>query len=116
MNILRKLSDAYDSALREFDVLIMPTMPCPPVKLLSKWNEGKPLERLMRTTGVSTNTAPFNSSGHPGLSLPVGWAKAQDDEGVRLPVGMQIVGRRYEDLRVLQVAGSWERAFDWKSR
>ncbi|KKY18454.1 putative glutamyl-trna amidotransferase subunit a [Phaeomoniella chlamydospora] len=116
MNILRRLTDSYNHAFRTYDILLTPTTPCPPVKILHSWNQGNPLERLVRTTGVSTNTAPFNSSGHPALSLPVGFVPAKDDTSVKLPAGMQLVGRQGEDLKVLEVAACWELEVQWKER
>jgi amidase len=114
-SLLRKLSDSYDAALREVDVLVMPTIIIPPVKICE--DGGRTLgvlKMLSRTIGATYNTATFNSSGHPGLSLPVGFVPAQGDKDVWLPTGLQIVGRKFEDLMCLKVAASWERANDWK--
>ena len=69
---------------------------------------------LSRTIGATYNTATFNSTGHPGLNLPVGFVPAREDANVWLPTGMQIVGRKFRDLEVLKVAGSWEQNFNWK--
>lgn len=56
-------------------------------------------------TGLGV-TFPFNLSGHPAVSVPAGSV-----EGV--PVGLQIVGRRHEDERVLAAAAALERARPW---
>ncbi len=90
----------------------MPTLPTLAPKLI----EGKigSLARLSRTLGCTLNTAPFDFSGHPSLSIPVGFASPLDDPSVKLPVGMQLVGRQYEDLLCLQVAAVWEKANNWK--
>lgn len=53
---------------------------------------------------------PFNFSGNPAASVPCGFT----DGG--LPVGLQIVGRRFEDLRVLQAAAAFEAARPWADR
>lgn len=118
-NLLRKLNDAYDAALAEFDVIVMPTITFLPCKLrtenqlLGAKEEMQPLEMLSRTVGVTANTAGFNATGHPALSLPVGFVA--NDEGVKLPVGLQIVGRKWRDVDCLRVAAAWEAAGDWKS-
>lgn len=115
-NLLRKLNDEYELAFRDVDVLVMPTVVFPPVKI--EENGGKtlgPLKMLSRTIGATYNTATFNSTGHPGLSLPVGFVPAQDDKEVFLPTGLQIVGRKFEDLTCLKVAASWEKKNDWKA-
>jgi amidase len=115
-NLLRKLNDEYDRAFRDVDVLVMPTIIYPPVKIEEKGGKVLgPLKMLSRTIGATYNTATFNSSGHPGLSLPVGFVSARDDKTVLLPTGLQIVGRKFEDLTCLKVAASWEKANDWKS-
>ena len=114
-NLLRKLSDAYDAVLRDVDVLVMPTIIVPPVKICE--DGGRTLgvlKMLSRTIGATYNTATFNSSGHPALSLPVGFVPAQGDREVWVPTGLQIVGRKFEDLEVLKVAASWEQRNDWK--
>jgi Asp-tRNA(Asn)/Glu-tRNA(Gln) amidotransferase A subunit family amidase len=40
----------------------------------------------------------------------------ESDRELKLPVGMQIVGRRFDDAMVLRVGDAWERAVDWRSR
>lgn len=60
-----------------------------------------------------TKKAPPDS-GHPAISIPVGFVPAREDANVRLPAGMQLVGRKYEDVDCLKVAAAWEKAYDWK--
>jgi aspartyl-tRNA(Asn)/glutamyl-tRNA(Gln) amidotransferase subunit A len=55
-------------------------------------------------------TYPFNFTGQPAASVPCGWT----DEG--LPVGLQIVGRRFDDAGVLRAAAAFERARPWAQR
>lgn len=94
----------------------MPTIVFPPVKIEKDGGRTLgPLKMLSRTIGATYNTATFNSTGHPGLSLPVGFVPAQDDGKVLLPTGLQILGRKFEDLTCLKVAASWEERNDWKT-
>jgi amidase len=72
--------------------------------------------------GLTYNTAPFNGTGHPALSIPIGWARpagedilSSSDEAIQLPVGMQIVGKMWDEAMILRVADAWEQAFDWKT-
>ncbi|KAG8526823.1 uncharacterized protein KY384_008252 [Bacidia gigantensis] len=113
-NLSRKLTDAYDAAFRDVDILVMPTVIFPPVKLRTPETPLTPLKMLSRTSGLTYNTATFNLTGHPALNLPVGFVPAQDDKLVKLPTGLQIVGRKFEDLLCLKVAASWEKANKWK--
>jgi amidase len=91
---------AYDAALAEYDVLVMPTVPFLPGPLL---DESAPLDEYILTAlGVAFNTAPFDATGHPASSVPAGLVDG-------LPVGMMIIGRRFEDATVLQVSAAFER-------
>ncbi|CAK7232378.1 hypothetical protein SBRCBS47491_008249 [Sporothrix bragantina] len=119
LNLMRRLTDEYDKAFAEFDLLVMPTAPMLTQKTMTREQkvaeEAGPLRLLNRNLGVTHNTAPFDFSGHPALSLPIGFASPADDPGVKLPVGMQLVGRQYEDLVCLQAAAVWERENDWQT-
>jgi aspartyl-tRNA(Asn)/glutamyl-tRNA(Gln) amidotransferase subunit A len=52
-------------------------------------------------------TAPFNGTGHPALSLPCGFTSAG------LPIGLQIVGREFDEATVLRAGLAYEQATDW---
>ena len=54
------------------------------------------------------NTSPFDASGHPAMSVPCGIG---DD----LPIGMMLVGRRYDEATVLRAAAAFESLGDWRS-
>ncbi|MFN3687368.1 amidase [Salinarimonas sp.] len=79
-----------------FDFLITPTMPIPAVPIGADlppgWAHGTDW------TSWSPYTYPFNLSGQPAVTVPVGLT----EDG--LPIGLQIVGRRGEDVRVLATA------------
>jgi aspartyl-tRNA(Asn)/glutamyl-tRNA(Gln) amidotransferase subunit A len=57
--------------------------------------------------GWASFSYPFNFTGQPAASVPVGFTRAG------LPVGLQIVGRRFADLTVLQASAALERARPW---
>jgi aspartyl-tRNA(Asn)/glutamyl-tRNA(Gln) amidotransferase subunit A len=97
---------AMDAFFESHDLLITPTMPCPPFRAGADqpgWVAGRPTEYLSWTAF----TYPFNVTGQPAASVPCG----RDSDG--LPVGLQIVGRRSEDALVLRAARAFERAFPW---
>lgn len=108
-----QLRAAYDKALEEFDVLITPTTPtvAPP---MPKLGEGGSVQEKMRLAmGTTNNTCPFNATGHPGLNVPCGWGKATVKEDVGagggwLPVGMQIIGKKWAERTVLKAAKVFE--------
>ena len=53
------------------------------------------------------NTAPFDATGHPALSINAGFSEG-------LPVGMMIVGKQFDDATVLKVAHAFEQLRDAK--
>lgn len=113
-NLIRKQTRAYDAALSALDALVMPTTPFPARPSFPQDGGAGVLERLQHMAGMVLNTAPFNSTGHPALSLPVGFVTSLDDESIKLPTAMQIVGKQFDDLTCLKIAAAWERANGWK--
>ncbi|EME79579.1 uncharacterized protein MYCFIDRAFT_37737, partial [Pseudocercospora fijiensis CIRAD86] len=118
-NLLRKINDAYDTALEDVDLLVMPTLPSPACLLYEDPASIGPLERLGRNLGMVTNTAPFDSTGHPALTVPVGFVDAMDEkgktEGIKLPIGIQFVGKKFCESDCFKVGAVWEGVVDWKT-
>lgn len=110
-NIGRKLRDLYEGLFEKYDVVVMPTTPIVAPK---HGKRGLPMESIKPSMGLTINTAVFNVTGHPAISLPVGFAPAQEDAQVRLPVGMEIVGGLWQESKVLRAGHAWETHFDWK--
>lgn len=91
-----------DQALeRDVDLLAMPTvvMEAPLWDIEQYDVDGHQLDAL---NAFIRCTAPFNLSGHPALSVPC-W-----DDGPRMPVGLQLVGRWWEDATVLRAGHAFE--------
>lgn len=101
-NLRRELSNAYDEALAEVDVLAMPTTPQTAHELRDDLTRPEAIERAL---SMLANTAPFDVSGHPGLSVPCGTV----DE---LPVGLMFVGERGDDATVLNAGAAFEAGVD----
>jgi amidase len=99
---------AYDAALADVDVLVMPTclMTAPKNSCPDSYLEVLE-ENLSRSSRISENTQPFNFTGHPALAVPVGKSAAG------LPASMQLVGRFFDDPLVLRVAYAYEHSVDW---
>ena len=93
----------------KYDLLLTPTIACPPFKVgLDNPTEiaGKPVEAY----AWIPFTYPFNVTGQPAASVPCGFTK----DG--LPIGLQIVGRRFDDATVLRASAAFERACPWAQR
>lgn len=112
-NLVRKLRDTYNAAMDTYDLLISPTLPFLPPKLPPIGASVK--ELMINSTGVSLNTSAFNITGLPALSLPVAFLPALQDDTVKLPVGMQIIGKNYTEGKLYAAAYAWEQANDWKT-
>ena len=55
---------------------------------------------------------PFNLTGHPALSLPIGFTEPDDDVPV-LPLGLQVIGRHFDEASIYRVASAYEQATNW---
>lgn len=88
----------------DFDLLLTPTMPITAFPRGRDVPEGRD-DRLW--TGWSPYTYPFNMTQQPAISVPCGFTAGG------LPVGLQIVGARHDDRRVLRAARAYERAAGW---
>ncbi len=97
----RLLRAAYDQALADVDVLVMPTTPMKATPLPE--GDISPEEVVGLAFGPLANTSAFNQTHHPALSLPCG----QSDG---LPIGMMLVGRFFEEELLYRVAHAYEQA------
>jgi amidase len=95
----------------EYDLLLTPTLAAPPPRLgtLSSAS-GTPEEVLERVRLYVVFTSPFNATGEPAISLPLGGT----DDG--LPVGVQLVAGMFREDLLLRVAAQLERAAPWAGR
>ncbi len=91
----------YEQAFETVDVVAMPASPTPAFRLGEKTAD--PLQ--MYLTDIFTVSA--NLAGLPGISIPCGFA------GERLPVGLQLMGRMFDEETMLRVADAYERLTGW---
>lgn len=97
MNLVVDLTERYDAVFEEYDLLAMPTaVTKPPAHEPSR----DQYDRL-RESDIVHNATPFNRTGHPGTSVPAGKVDG-------LPVGLMLVGRRFDDATVLNAAYALE--------
>jgi len=98
---------------KDFDVLITPTTPIPAFK--PGWLESGTSfptigKKALSTISWMAYTFPFNMTGLPAASIPSGWTKSG------LPIGMQIVGKRFDEKTVLQVSKAFEEVSPWQDK
>jgi len=83
--VRRLISQDFDNAFEDVDVIITPTSPQVAWKIGEKVND--PLKMYL----ADIFTVNGSLAGLPGLSIPCGFAKPGDEEDIELPVGMQIL-------------------------
>jgi amidase len=99
-NLAPSLTAAYDAALAEVDVIALPTVPITATRIPTA--DAPIVESVARALEMVPNTAPFNVTGHPAISIPAGLVDG-------LPVGLMLVGRHHEEAKLLATARAFER-------
>ena len=103
-NLMRKVNEKYTAALKQYDVLLMPTVPMKPQKIPpADCSISLYVQRAFEMIG---NTAPFNG-GLPAMNVPCGLSEG-------LPIGMMLVGQQYGELKIYQAAHAFEQIDDWR--
>jgi aspartyl-tRNA(Asn)/glutamyl-tRNA(Gln) amidotransferase subunit A len=93
----------FDQAFKEVDVIATPTSPTPAFKSGEKASD--PLQMYLS----DIFTISCNLAGLPGLSLPCGFTKGG------LPIGLQLLGKPFDEATLLSVAHRYEQAQDWNT-
>ena len=106
-NLSFQLRAAYDTALADCDLLLMPTtqrksQPVP------KTLKGLGPEEVFGLTLVNIeNTCQFDVTGHPAMSIPCG---LRDD----LPIGMMLIGKHFDEPSIYRAAHAFEQSGKWE--
>jgi aspartyl-tRNA(Asn)/glutamyl-tRNA(Gln) amidotransferase subunit A len=87
----------FDAAFEKVDVLVTPTSPTVPFKIGERTDD--PLQMYLS----DVCTLPINIAGVPAISIPCGFADG-------LPVGLQIIGKPFDEASVLRVAHAFQQA------
>jgi len=103
-NLRGTLRAAYDSVLSGCDAIAMPTTPMRAHRYQPNLRPGEIVAHGWNMLG---NTAPFDMTGHPSLSVPCALAGG-------LPVGLMLTGRHFDELALLRIGDAFERNFDWR--
>ena len=104
------LRDQVLDALSRVDVLVLPTGPFAALPVESVPGVQSKEQALADLRGRISFTGPFNLAGVPALSVPCGFNSAN------LPLGLQIVGRPFEEETVLRVGHAYEQVNRWYTR
>ena len=106
------LWDTIRKFFDRFDILLTPTLPITAFEAGRPSPDGMPVPAgsLIPFADWSPFTYPWNITGQPAASVPCGFTR----EG--LPVGLQIVGRRFADATVLRAAAAFEQSRPWNNK
>jgi aspartyl-tRNA(Asn)/glutamyl-tRNA(Gln) amidotransferase subunit A len=94
----------FEAAFREVDVIAAPIAPTPAFKIGEKTDD--PLQMYLS----DVFTIPVNLAGIPGISLPCGFSSAG------LPIGLQIIGRPFDEETILRLAYAFEQQTNYHRR
>ena len=97
--VRRKMANAFHALFADMDVAVTASSMDPACRI----DDPQAIERIH----ARQSRAPFNVTGSPALSVPVGFSKTG------LPLAMQIVGKAYSEALIYRVAHAYEQATDW---
>jgi len=111
-NAMKLRSQFYQSiydTFKNYDILLTPSTAVP------AFDHRKPYPSQINGVNVSPTawqafTFPFNFTGHPAATIPCGRTKGN------LPIGLQIVGKRFQELLILQVSKAFEEIAPWQDK
>jgi aspartyl-tRNA(Asn)/glutamyl-tRNA(Gln) amidotransferase subunit A len=93
----------FDAAFERCDVIVAPTTPTVAFKIGEKTDD--PLQMYLS----DIYTIPVNIAGLPGMSVPCGFVDG-------LPVGLQLIGRPFDETTLLRTGDAYQRLTDWHER
>jgi len=106
----------YDRAFEQVDVVAMPTSPTPAVRI------GERVSNPVQMYLMDIFTVSANLSGLPAISVPCGFTgdSGTPQTGVSpsggLPIGLQLMGRRFDEATLLRIADAYERDTEWPTQ
>jgi aspartyl-tRNA(Asn)/glutamyl-tRNA(Gln) amidotransferase subunit A len=98
----------FARVFEQVDALVSPTSPTPAFKLGEHATD--PLQMYL----ADIFTIAANLTGICAISVPCGFATT--DTGTRLPIGLQLFGKAFDETRLLQIAYAYEQSTDWHNR
>ncbi len=101
LKVRRLIKQDYDKAFEKVDVIATPTAPNPAFRFGEK--TGDPLSMYLE----DVFTVSINITGLPGLSVPCGLSKTG------LPIGLQLIGKAFDEATLLRTAYAYEQATEW---
>ncbi len=108
-DVRKRLLAEFDAAFENVDAIVAPTVPVP-APLIGAESMQIDGEEIGVRPAIVGHCRPANFTGLPAISIPCGFTR----DG--LPVGLQLIGRAFDEMTLLRIAFSYERANDWRAR
>jgi aspartyl-tRNA(Asn)/glutamyl-tRNA(Gln) amidotransferase subunit A len=108
-DVRKRLLADFGAAFQEVDAIVAPTVPIP-ASLIGAETVTIDGEETSLRAAIVGHCRPANFTGLPAISIPCGFTR----EG--LPVGLQLIGRAFDEATLLRIALSYESARDWRAR
>lgn len=109
LDVRKCLLAEFDAAFQEVDAVVAPTLPVPAPLIGAEVMQIDGEEVGVRPAVVG-HARPANFTGLPAISIPCGFTAAG------LPIGLQIIGRAFDETTLLRIAYSYEREHKWNER
>ena len=108
-DVRKKLLAEFDAAYHDVDAIVAPTVPVP-APLIGAETVQIDGEQTGVRPAIVGHCRPANFTGLPAISIPCGFTR------IGLPVGLQLIGRAFDEVTLLRIALSYESAHSWRSR
>ena len=108
-DVRKRLLAEFDAAFQNVDAIVAPTVPVP-APLIGAESVSIDGEQFGVRPAIVGHARPANFTGLPAISIPCGFTR----DG--LPVGLQLIGRAFDESTLLRIASFYERANDWRGR
>ncbi len=110
VSMMRLISRAAVQSLSGYDALLMPTLAQPPALVGGIRNDADPAADFEAQKRFTPFTAVINVTGQPAIQVPLHWTDAG------LPIGIQLVGRPFDEATIISLAAQLETAAPWAHR
>jgi aspartyl-tRNA(Asn)/glutamyl-tRNA(Gln) amidotransferase subunit A len=107
--VQKRVRAEFDAAFQDVDAIVAPSAPVT-APLIGADNVDVDGEQIGVRAALVGMNRPANFTGHPAISVPCGFTR----DG--LPVGLQLIGRSFDESTLLRIALAYEGAHDWRAR
>lgn len=109
LDVRKRLLAEFDAAFQDVDAIVAPSAPVP-APLIGADDAQIDGERIGVRPALVGMCRPANFTGLPAISVPCGFTRGN------LPIGLQFIGRAFDETTLLRIAHAYERAHDWNAR